>query len=186
LQPLRRWVPGPARAITVPEPEAPAAALAKLPALPALPAPASLDARDPDAKDMAFCAALAAHGGVAVSEDGFKAEGELVRLRRAGLLDLERGPEAPFAVIRVALTHKALALLSATRTQPANPPMALPDPAQARSQRCHGFEVARGMIGAAFKAELSAWRAQGEPGGAAGLELRMLTRIGRIEVPFAT
>jgi hypothetical protein len=144
------------------------------------------------AKDIAFCSELAFHGGVAVTEQGFKAEAELLRMRQAGLLEIQRDEIPPFAVIRVALSPKARELLSrrgrttteAPRTgllDNAAPP---PDPKQERILRRNGFEVARGMINAAVKSEIAAWKAAGGPGGYAALETRILTRISQIEVPI--
>jgi hypothetical protein len=137
------------------------------------------------AKDLAFCAEFAQCGGVAASSRGFRAEAELLRMQRVGLLDLQRDAAAPFAVIRVTMTDRARALVSApkpARAAPAKAPVA--GDGDAKSQRSHGFEVARGVLSAAIKAELSSWHAQGEPGGAAALETRVMTRISHIPVPF--
>jgi hypothetical protein len=148
------------------------------------------------AKDIAFCSEFAFHGGVAVSEQGFKAEAELVRMRQAGLLDLQRDETPPFAVTRVALSAAARELLSGrgrpmsmddkadggkTATAVQQPAL---DPEQQRRLRRNGFEIARGMISAAMKTEFASWIAAGSPGGPAGLEVRILTRISQIEVPF--
>ena len=175
MQPLRRWVPGPA----------------------AIVARDYIQANDqqPDdvaEKDLIFCAELASHGGVASSVLGFKAEGELVRMRQAGLLNLQREPDSPFAVIRVTLSSAARELLSkqawnklvrvATRNQTI--PAAAVDFQQAKSARRNGFEEARGMIGAAVKAECGVWIANGGPPGMNEFEARIMTRIGQIDVPF--
>ncbi|MDR3535115.1 MAG: hypothetical protein P4L71_01320 [Acetobacteraceae bacterium] len=147
---------------------------------------------EPSPKGLAFCAELAVHGGVAVSEQGFKAEAELLQMRQAGLLDLQRDEAPPFAVTRVALSHKARELLAEpdrTTTDGSRTDVAgnVPKTAVAKQEqvlRRNGFEVARGMITAAVKSEIAAWNAEGEPEGYAGLEARILARIARIEVPF--
>jgi hypothetical protein len=154
--------------------------------------PAVMSAGTPSAKDMAFCSELSFHGGVAESEQGFKAEAELVRMRQAGLLDLERNEKPPFAVTRVALSPTARNMLAGRQPIGAagrgagtrEETMPVLDPTQQRRLRCNGFEVARGMISAAVKSELASWHAAGSPGGTAGLETRMLTRISQIDVPF--
>jgi hypothetical protein len=179
VQQLRRWVPGPARK----------AVAAVTPAV-------AERSEEPSLKDLAFCSELAFHGGVAVSEKGFKAETELVRMRQVGLLDLQRGAVPPFAVTRVALSAKAHELLSgrgqafaagrgkvATESAVGKPASGL-DLKQERHLRRNGFEVARGMISAAVKTELASWTAASKPGGISGLEARILTRISQIEVPF--
>jgi hypothetical protein len=175
MQTLRRWVPRPARpAITESEPPAP-------PAVPLRPG-------DIAGKHMAFCAEFAVHGGVAASAEGFRAEGELLRMQRAGLLDLQRDTAPPFAVIRVALSDAARAMLAGSPARREGPvdasptPRPVADPGQ--NPRRHGFEVARGIIGAGVKAELAAWSAQGQPGGTAALEARMLSRISQLQAPF--
>ena len=169
MQQLRRWVPGPAR-------DAVRAAAVRL--------------EEASAKDIAFCSEFAFHGGVAVSEHGFQAEAELVRMRQAGLLDLQRDQAPPFAVTRVTLSPSARELLSGRARAPvteAVPATPLPkEPKLDQNVRRHGFEVARGMITAAVKAELASWCAAAEPGGAAGLETRILTRISQIEAPFTS
>jgi hypothetical protein len=180
MQQLRRWVPGPPRD-TVPV-GTPATAVRS---------------QEPSQKDLAFCSELAFHGGVAVSEKGFKAEVELVRMREVGLLDLQREAGPPFAVTRVALSHQARELLSgrgpvlstgrgkdATESGAAKTAVG-GDMTQERRLRRNGFEVARGMISAAVKTELASWTAASKPGGTSGLETRILTRIGQIEVPFS-
>jgi hypothetical protein len=143
---------------------------------------------------MEFCSELHRHGGIAMSEQGFGAEGELLRMRQSGLLELQRDQAPPFAITRVALSLKARELLVAhcgTRAG-GRPPVAAgietkppvtQTPNQASGRR-NGFEVARGMCNAAVKSEMAAWRAAGEPGGYAALEKRLLTRIAAIEVPF--
>jgi hypothetical protein len=178
MQQLRRWVPGPARDAV------PVGTAAVVPS------------REPCQKDLAFCSELAFHGGVAVSEKGFKAEAELVRMLQIGLLDLQRQTVPPFAVTRVALSHHARELLSgrgrvvvagrginATESG-AGKTTVVGDLTQERRLRRNGFEVARGMISAAVKTELASWTAASEPGGTPGLEARILTRISQIEVPF--
>lgn len=176
MQTLRRWVPGTARTpASSPPPHAPVEAASR--------------------QDLAFCSELLAHGGVAVAEAGFKAEAELLRMRQAGLLDLERDQVPPFAVTRVALSQKARELVSRdgrARTDDSRNggagtgirPAAPLDAKQARMLRRNGFEVARGLLNAAVKSEIAAWQAAGEPGGYRVLETRILTRITEIEVPF--
>jgi hypothetical protein len=147
---------------------------------------------DLSAQDIAFCAALHAHGGVAVAEDGFRAEAELLRMRRSGLLDLQRDQSPPFAITRVALSQKARDLVfRAGRAKaadgvaaPAKRPAATPEQQQEWTLRRSGFEVARGMLNAAVKSEFAAWKGAGGPGGYAALEVRILTRISEIKVPF--
>jgi hypothetical protein len=171
VQPFRRWVPGPVGT---------GASRADVPPM------------DGSAKDIAFCSELAFHGGVAVAEQGFKAEAELLRMRQAGLLEIRREESPPFAVTRVALSPKARDLLSrrgrttaeGIRTGILDNAAAAPDPKQERILRRNGFEVARGMINAAVKSEIAAWKAAGGPGGYAALETRILTRISQIEVPI--
>ncbi len=140
-------------------------------------------------RDLAFCSELAFHGGVAVREQGFQAEQDLVRMRDAGLLELKRNEAAPFAVTRVALSQKARDILAgrgrgSVAASGKDPPLPPADPKPDKMSRRNGFEVARGMISVAVKAELASWKAAGEPGGVAGLEVRVMARIGRIEVPF--
>ena len=186
---LRRWVPGPARAKA--RTEGQGGGQSGSPA-------GVLRPEHVSGRDIAFCAELAAHGGVAVSAQGFQAETELLRLQQAGLLDVQRDPAPPFAMMRVALSTAARELLRApaparrerlpdvaAEAPPAREaPRAMPGTAQERSLRRNGFEVARGMFGAAVKAELAAWSAGGQPGGAAGLEARIMARLGGIEAPF--
>jgi hypothetical protein len=173
MQQLRRWVPGPSRdAVGIP---APAAAFNQM--------------AEVSAKDIAFCSEFAFHGGIAVSEQGFEAEAELVRMRQAGLLELQRDQAPPFAVTRVALSPSARAMLSGRGGIPstddgARKPAAVADPKQDYRMKCNGFEVARGMMTAAVKAELASWTAAGGVGGIAGLELRILTRVSQIKAPF--
>ena len=59
-----------------------------------------------------------------------------------------------------------------------------PSPLQDQRLRRNGFEVAKGMISAAIKSELSSWRLAGEHGGPAALEARLLARVSQIEAPF--
>jgi hypothetical protein len=177
MQQLRRWVPGPARDTV--------RAIA----------PAAVCSEEPSPKDLAFCSELAFHGGVAVSEKGFKADAELVRLRRTGLLDLQRETVPPFAVTRVTLSPKAREILSgqgsvslgggkdASQSGAGKTADGL-DVKQERRLRRNGFEVARGMISAAVKTEFASWTAASNSGGMPGLEARILTRISKIEVPF--
>jgi hypothetical protein len=178
VQPLRRWVPASAGDLARASTQSNDGPLEKL-----------------SPKDMAFCAELAFNGGVAVSEEGFKAEAELLRMRQAGLLDLQRDQAPPFAVTRVALSDKARALLSGKgrtttnrdRTRVAeNAARAASssDPGQGQTLRRNGFEVARGMINAAVKSEIASWNAKGRPGGYGTLETHILARISRIETPF--
>jgi len=188
MMPLRRWVPVPAREAIVDANRA---------AEPGL--------ESAIRKNMAFCAEFALYGGVAVSVEGFRAEAELVRLQKAGLVDLERDPAAPFAVTKVTLSPAARALLSgrgtpaasaadATHTKAgkyaaprsARQAVSTAGPTAERTLRRNGFEVARGMISAAVKAEVSSWSAQGEPGGTAAFESRLMARIMRLDCPFPT
>ncbi len=167
---LRRWVPAPAR------PPAAAAGLAS--------GHSAQDAAMRD--DLAFCAAFAAQGGVAESAEGFSAEPDLVRMQQAGLVDLRRDSHPPFAVTRVALSASGRAILagSAAPAAAGTVPLVPAPPPAAGPARRNGFEVARGMIGAAIKAEVASWIAQGEPGGPAALERRLMTRVGQIGCPF--
>ena len=140
--------------------------------------------------------ALLSHGGVAVAEEGFKAEAELLRMRRAGLLDLQRDQAPPFAVTRVALSPKARELVSRAgraktsggrdgccrERDEAGGDARIPQ--QEWTLRRSGFEVARGMLNAAVKSEIAAWKVAGGPGGYSALEIRILTRISEIEAPF--
>lgn len=186
MQPLRRWIPGAARN--------PVSA-GTLPA--GGPADGPVDGPLPEAspQDIAFCSALLSHGGVAVAEEGFKAEAELLRMRRAGLLDLQRDQAPPFAVTRVALSPKARELVSRAgraKTSGGRDGVAVEerklaaatDPQQEWTLRRSGFEVARGMLNAAVKSEIAAWKVAGGPGGYSALEIRILTRISEIKVPF--
>jgi hypothetical protein len=177
MQPLRRWVPGSAKDPVKDKPRQDQAPLPEI-----------------CPRDIAFCSELGFHGGVAVSEQGFKSEAELLRMREAGLLDLQRDPAPPFAITRVALSAKARDLLAGrvristggqNRTAEGQPGSA-GDLRQAQEKvlRRNGFEVARGMIAAGVKSEIAAWKAAGGPGGYATLEARILTRIGQIEIPF--
>lgn len=182
MPPLRRWVPGAARNPAAAGPLA-ADGLADEPLPEASP------------QDIAFCSALHSHGGVAVAEEGFKAEAELLRMRRAGLLDLQRDQAPPFAVTRVALSQKARDLVSragraktgggrANVAANERKQAATADPQQEWMLRRSGFEVARGMLNAAVKSEIAAWKGAGGPGGYSALEIRILTRISEIKVPF--
>ncbi|MGI4951355.1 MAG: hypothetical protein ACRYGM_06085 [Janthinobacterium lividum] len=176
MQPLRRWVPAGAAAF------------------PAEPSAARQGASEPlrrdriGPKDMAFVAEFAAHGGQARSSDGFKGEAELVRMHRIGLLDLERSPAAPYAVTGVSLSAAARSMLAggpadaapAPHPQPGGP-QSLPEE---QALRRKGFEVARAMVGAAVKAEIAAWTAQGAPGGPGMLEQRVMSRINQLAAPY--
>jgi hypothetical protein len=180
VQSLRRWVPGHARSavwgVTQPVGERP---------------------DEVAEKDIAFCSEFAFHGGVAASATGFKVEAELVRMRRARLLDLERDVAPPFAVTRVTLWSRARGMLSgqcqvsaggrgkdADEHGSAKPAASL-DPKLEQRLRCNGFEVARGMFSAALKAEFASWHAAGAPLATAGLEARILARISQIKAPFS-
>jgi hypothetical protein len=150
-------------------------------------APAALCAEALSRSDIAFCEELALHGGVAVSAEGFKAEAELIRLHRAGLIELLRETQPPFAIVRVALTPAARQLGDApSETADASPIVPSPSaaPQTELGWRRNGFEVARGMISAAVKAELAAWVAAGCPGGVAQAETRVMTRISQLAAPF--
>ena len=178
MQPLRRWVPGTAKG-----------------AAQANPAAARVRPEDISLKDLAFCSELAFHGGVARNEEGFTAEAELLRMRQAGLLELQRTATPPFAVMQVNMSPRAYELLSRRVRGPASGsgtqvtahaagPVATPGQKRENILRRNGFEVARGMINAAVKSEIAAWTAEGQHGGAAALEARILTRVGQFEVPF--
>jgi hypothetical protein len=186
VQPLRRWVPGAAKSAT---------AAGVLPAGGAADGPVDGPLAEASPQDIAFCLALHSHGGIAVAEEGFKAEAELLRMRRAGLLDLQRDQAPPFAVTRVALSPKARELVSrAGRGKTSGgrdgvaahqkKPAPTVDSRQEWTQRRSGFEVARGMLNAAVKSEIAAWKVAGGPGGYSALEIRILTRISEIEAPF--
>lgn len=169
---MRRWVPGPARGVV---------------------APAALNLADVLARDLTFCSEFAAHGGLAASAEGFRAETELTRMQNAGLLVLQRDPAPPFAVLRVGLSPAMRELLgncrpalmdqAATPHSPATP--LVPEaPRSDRALRRNGFEVARGMISAAVKAEFSASAGPADQEDAAGLERRVMTRISLLDTPF--
>lgn len=169
MQPLRRWLPEAARKD-------------------------DLSPADVLGKDMAFCAEFAVHGGVAVSKCGFKAEAALLRMHQAGLLNLGRDPVPPFAVVRVTLSAAARDLLlseerrtvgvptPASRTTPALG--AARDPTSDRGARRNGFEVARGMISSAIKAELSCPIPDLDQMQTAALAARIIGRISQIQLPF--
>jgi hypothetical protein len=85
-------------------------------------------------------------------------------------------------VTRVKLSAVARHILSQGRESAKGPPpvpaaAAVPQGADARR---HGFEIARGMIGAAVKAELSELGASMPPAAAA----RLMDRISRMPMPF--
>jgi hypothetical protein len=116
-------------------------------------------------------------------------------MRRAGLLDLQRDQTPPFAVTRVALSQKARELVARAGRAGAGgdrngtaknemKPAATPDAQRAGVLRRSGFEVARGMLNAAVKSEIAAWKGAGGPGGYSALEIRILTRIAEIKAPF--
>ena len=182
MQPLRRWVPGPSRNSDSCGPRLALACKDEM-----IPA-------DIPGKDIAFCAEFAVHGGVAVSKQGFvKAETELLRMQQAGLLDLIRDAAPPFAVIRVTLSAAARGLLSGEQhvpsaLAPAFQTMPVSGGAMETkydtSARRNGFEVARGMIGAVIKAELSSCTADQAPQYIAALELRVMNRVSQIHAPF--
>ena len=141
--------------------------------------------------DLAFCAEFEAGGGTAAAAQGFADERELLRMERAGLLDLRRSGQAPYAVTWVGLSAGARLMLvrgrqAAGMESPAEGQASAPAPGPdagaegGTAARRHGFETARGMIAAAVKAELSA------AGCAAGpaVTARLLERISRMPVPF--
>ena len=110
----------------------------------------------------------------------------MLRLQQAGLVDLRRNAAAPFSINRVTLSAAARDLLSRSdATAPRSAAPAEPHPDDKRQSRRHGFEVARGMIGAAVKAEFASWVGAGAPGGPAGLEHRVMARIDALQAPFA-
>lgn len=177
---MRRWVPGPARGAAAAVPVQGAASVV-------------LKLADVLPRDLTFCSEFAVHGGLAASEQGFRAETELTRMQQAGLLVLHRDPAPPFAVLRVGLSPAIRDLLADRRSGPVEepaplPPQARPDgqepPPSDRALRRNGFEVARGMISAAVKAEFSAVAGPAELEGQAGLERRVMTRISRLDTPF--
>jgi hypothetical protein len=187
MQPLRQWVPTPTRARSE--------ATTQTVRGPASDRPDTLHSnplrRDLiAAKDLAFCAEFAVHGGQARSPDGFRGEPELVRMHRAGLLDLERDPAPPYNVVCVSLSAAARGVLSG------NEPVALEHqqtqretPAPITTDQAHrrnGFEVARAMVGAAVKAEFAAWITQESLGGPGALEQRVMARINELSAPFPT
>lgn len=172
MQPLRRWVPPPAKKTV------------------AMPARVANDRRcdrpsEVSDRDLAFCAEFEANGGVAVSEEGFKAEGDLIRMERSGLLNLVRSDKAPFAVVRVQLSAGAYRLLGRDKAGPAAAKVTVPNYGWPASQgssdpRRHGFEIARGMIAAAIKAEISGMNEALPPAAAT----RLMERISRMPIPF--
>lgn len=178
MQPLRRWIPVPSRVLA--EPAAPNASSRS----------AVLRLDRVAGQDLAFCAEFAAHGGIAHSADGFKGEADLIRMQQAGLLELERDPSPPFNIVAVSLSARARALPSQPGTAaPSAKSLLAPDSSPAhvgdRRQLRHGFEVARGLISAAVKTEIAAWRAAGGVGGAEALEARVMSRISQLPAPFA-
>ena len=184
MQPLRRWVPVPARGLSE------AAGQPDNGPARGHPDPFPPNALPHDsvaAKDLVFCAEFAARGGQARSPGGFRREAELVRMHRAELLDLERDPVPPYGVIAVSLSAGARNILSGSG--PVSPVQQLPQrtanvATMDQTQRRNGFEVARAMAGVAVKAEIAAWITQGSPGGPGALEQRMVARINELPVPF--
>jgi hypothetical protein len=175
MQPLRQWSPPPSI------PTAPSHAPAANDRTDT--APIGVPAAIPD-QDLTFCAEFAAIGGVAASEGGFKAGTDLLRMEASGLLDLIRSDEAPYGVIRVRLSVGARRLLGQPPVGPVDDGRL--DPAHARTAagdreaKRHGFEIARGMIGAAIKAELSSMNDGLPP----ALAARLMDRISRMPMPF--
>ena len=165
MQPLRRWNPADARPGSVQQ--------ACLPAASTRPVQAS-------DRDVAFCAEFAAHGGVATYDCAFEPGEDLLRMESAGLVDLVREPGSNLGVVRVSLSAAARHQLSGTRAAaiPAQPPIV------ADGSRRNGFEVARGMIGAAVKAEMACLTAGLDPQRAAALEARLMVRISQVQAPF--
>ena len=185
MQPLRRWVP---ESYRVPSAASGQPVQGVAPGHPDA-APSNSQPHDPvAARDLVFCAEFAARGGQARSPAGFRREAELMRMQRAELLDLERDPAAPYAVVAVSLSAGARSLLSGSGpVSPARwqaPQRVVNAAATDQTQRRNGFEVARAMAGVAVKAELAAWVAQGSPGGPAALKQRMMARINQLPAPF--
>lgn len=136
---------------------------------------------------MAFCAELAVHGGQSRSPAGFQGEAELVRIHRAGLLDLERDTAPPYNIVAVTLSAGAHEMLSGSgqvSPAPQSQRCTADGVATDQTRRRNGFEVARAMVGAAVKAEIAAWIAQGSPDGPGALEQRMMARINNLRAPF--
>ena len=176
MQAPRRWVPGLARRPRPDQLATPAA-------------PVEFRPQDVDGKDLAFCAEFAVHGGQAISGQGFKGEADLIRMQQAGLLDLERDPAPPFALVRVSLSAAARAMLAPNQlSQPATSPNAAAarnrlrrrrkriTPQRLRSRTRHDRRGRKGRTGGMERS--------GRPGGVAAVELRILTRIGKIKTPF--
>ena len=184
MKPLRRWVPAPARALSdkaVQPIRGPASDR------PDTLRPNALRRDLITAKDIAFCAEFAAHGGQSRSPAGFQGEGELIRIHRAGLLDLERDTAPPYNIVAVSLSAGAHEMLSGTGPVPPAPQsqQRTADAATTdQMQRRNGFEVARAMVGAAVKAEIAAWIDQGSPGGPGALEQSVMARINNLRAPF--
>lgn len=169
MQPLRRWMPAPGHPDT----------------LWANALPHDLAA----AKNLAFCAEFAAHGGEAHSPGGVRGEAELVRMQQAELLDLERDPAPPCSVIAVRLSAGTRRVLAGSGPVPPAQQQASQRTANAattdQTQRRNEFRVARAVAGAAVKAEIAAWVTQGDPGGPRGLEQCMMARINEFPAPFS-
>lgn len=132
-------------------------------------------------------------GGLAASEQGFKAETELTRMQQAGLLTLQRDPSPPFAVLKVGLSPAIRDLLAdknqaVSKDAAPKPQRSSPEPQEAERSdlgvRRKAFEVARGMICAVVKAEFSALDGQPVGSGLASVERRIMTRISELKTPF--
>jgi hypothetical protein len=148
------------------------------------------------AQDTEFRSVLTLHGGIAVSKEGLKVEAKLVRMRQAGLLDLERNVAPSFAATRVALSHQARQMMSGrgrvvsacngpdAHENEADSAAIMLDQKQQLQSRCSGFEVARWMISAAVKSELATWHMADGPAMTAEFEAPMPTRMSQIQIPF--
>lgn len=168
MEPLRRWTPA---AVRLSGGQQSRAAAGGSPGL------SPVQVSD---KDVAFCAEFAVHGGVATYDQGFNPGSELLRMEHVGLVDLVREPGPHLAVVRVSLSAAARDLLSGARPKTTS----APQPIEADSSRRNGFEVARGMIGAAIKAELACGMIGLDPQRVAALEARVMARIGQVQAPF--
>lgn len=163
---MRRWVPGSARGGS---------------------ASVRLTLDQVSGRDLVFCNEFAARGGSANSDAGFKAETELTRMQAAGLLILERDPEPPFSVVRVALSPDMRDLLC--NPEPARSDHSAagkigsePAPAKPNSFR-KGFEVARALMSAALKAEFSGCEGLSTGEQAAAFERNLMRRISTLQPP---
>ena len=168
MQALRRWNPAAVRTVNEP---ATCVAEGNIHGLPVTPT---------SDKDIAFCFEFAAHGGVATYAQGVKPGSELLRMEHVGLLDLVREPGPQLSVVRVSLSAAARDLLSGQRPKSTTAPQLV----EAGSSRRNGFEVARGMIGAAIKAEMACGMTGLDPQRIAALEARLLSRVGQVQAPF--